>query len=176
MKNIILVSSLILLFSSCKTLVPFTENLKVENKWSDNELKSIQFYNSNTIILHRELNNNETGIESGKIKIIDGKEVEEIIIQAKTPGVVTSLPSNKVAISFELDDSHFLVFGIDPKRNNRYYLRLKEKYNPNTGAKVTYNNKVYQISNGSLNSFLMVNLKKINKEQRNLRVAKGRKL
>lgn len=176
MRNIIIASALFILISSCKTLIPFTENLKVENKWTDNELKSIQFYNSNTIILHRELNSNETGIEAGKIKMIDGKEVEEIIIQSKTPGIVSALPQNKIAISFELDDSHFLVFGVDEKRNNRYYLRLKEKYDSKTGAKVTYNDKVYQISNGSLNSFLMVNLKKINREQRNLRVAKGRKL
>lgn len=176
MKNIVLVSTLLLIFSACKTFVPFTENLKEQNNWTDTQIKSIQFYNSDAIILHRELNSNETGIEAGKIKIIDGKEVEEIIIQGKTPGVVTALPGNKIAISFEIDGNHFLVFGVDNKRNNRYYLRLKEKYNPKTGAKVTYNNKAYQISTASLNAYLMVNLKKINNEERKLRVAKGRKL
>ena len=175
MKNLLIFAFALVALSSCKTLVPFTENLKDSNSWKDTDLKQIQYYNSETIILHRQLNKNETGIVSGKVKVIDGKQVEEIIIKKGTPGIVTALPLQKMAISFELGDDYFLTFGIDKKRGDKYYLRLRElkdgKY-----AIVTYNNKAYQLSPASLNSYLQVNLKKIDNQQRELRVAKGRKL
>jgi len=175
MRNLILFVSFLLVLSSCKTLVPFTEDLKKTNSWKDTDLKQIQYYNSETITLRRQLNSNETGIVSGKIKVVDGQEVEEIIIKKGTPGVVTALPDNKMAISFELGDDYYLTFGIDKKRGNKYYLRLRE-LKDGRYAYVTYNNQAYQLSRSSLNAYLQVNMKKINNEQRELRVAKGRKL
>ncbi|MCD8528450.1 MAG: hypothetical protein LRY27_00350 [Chitinophagales bacterium] len=140
------------------------------------DVKRIQFYNSENIILHRQLNSNETGIVAGKIKVIDGKEVEEIIIKKGTPGIVVATPNNEIlAVSFELGDNYYLTFGIDPKRGNRYYLRLKD-YKKNEYALVSYSDKTYNISPQSLNSFLQVNVKRILKQQNKLRVAKGRKL
>lgn len=175
MKKLLIIAIVLLSFSSCKTLAPFTESLKNANDWKDNDLKQIQYYNSETIILHRQLNKNETGIVSGKVKVIDGKQVEEIIIKKGTPGIVTALPLQKMAISFELGDDYYLTFGIDEKRGGRYYLRLKE-YKKGEYALVTYQDKVYEVSPTALNSYLQVNLKKIDKQQRELRVAKGRKL
>lgn len=176
MKNILLLAVLLLSLSACKTLIPFTDDLRSDNGWGDKELKQIQYYNSETIVLQRQLNSNETGIVSGKIKMIDGKQVEEIIIRQGTPGVVSAIPDgNRLAISFEIGDDHYLTFGIDQKRGGRYYLRLKD-FEQNKFALVTYHGQTYNIGPQSLTAYLQVNLKKVNKLQKSLRVAKGRKL
>lgn len=162
--------------NSCKTLIPFTEDLKTSNSWSEKDLKMIQYYNSETIVLNRQLKSNETGIVSGKIKMVDGKQVEEIIIRKGTKGVISALPDeNRMAISFEIGDDHYLTFGVDKQRGGRYYLRLKD-YEKNKFALVSYFGKTYNLSPQALNSYLQVNLKKIKKEQLSMRVAKGRKL
>ena len=176
MKNLIFIAIAIISLSSCKTLIPFTEDLKSSNNWTDSDIKQIQYYNSEAIILHRQLKSNETGIVSGKIKMVDGKQVEEIIIRKGTPGIISALPdSERMAISFEIGDDHYLTFGVDPQRGGRYYLRLKD-YEKNKFAIVSYFGKTYNISPTALNAYLQVNLKKINKEKTDLRVAKGRKL
>jgi hypothetical protein len=176
MKKLLFIALALLTLTSCKTLIPFTENLKTDNNWSESQIKQIQFYNSEAIVLKRQLKSNEVGIVSGKIRMIDGKQVEEIIILKGTRGIIAALPSRqRMAISFEISDDHFLTFGIDPQRGDRYYLRLKD-YEKNKFAIVTYFGKTYNIEQDALNSFLQVNLKKINKERTNLRVVKGRKL
>jgi hypothetical protein len=176
MKNIIFMTIAIVALSSCKTLIPFTQEIKSINNWKDNEVKQLQYYNSETIVLNRQLKSNETGIVSGKIKMVDGKQVEEIIIRKGTPGIISALPdSERMAISFEIGDDHFLTFGVDNQRGGRFYLRLKD-YEKNKFATVTYFGKSYNINPTALNAYLQVNLKKINKEKTDLRVAKGRKL
>lgn len=176
MRNIIYLCIFCFTLASCKTLVPFSSELREENNWKEDELNRIQFYTSETIILNRQLKNNSTNIVSGKVKTVNGRQVEEIIIKHGTPGVVSAYPdAERLAVSFEISDDYFLVFGVDKKRGDRYYLRLKE-YEKNTLAKVTYSDQVFDVSPQSLNSYLVVNMKRINKEEKKLRVAKGRKL
>jgi len=176
MKKLILLLIPIMILSSCKTLVPFTNSLNTDNSWDEYDLRQIQFYLSNTITLYRQLNNSETKIESGVIKTVDGKKVEEVIIKKGTPGIVTTLvDKTKMSVSFEIDDNHFLTFGSYKNRAGRYYLMLKE-YKKDRRSKVTYVQKEFFISNESLQSFLQVDMKRIKKEERDQRVAGGRKL
>ena len=176
MKSVLLSLVLIIGLSSCKTLVPYSQGMKELNNWNESQLRSLQFYNSETIILNRQLKSNSTDIVSGKVKMVDGREVEEIIIKRGTPGIVAAIPdANRLAVSYEISDDYFLTFGVDPKRGDRYYLRLKD-YEKNQYATVTYSGKTFNVSPMALNSFLQVNMKQIKKEQKKLRVAKGRKL
>lgn len=176
MKKLMLLLIPVFLLSACKTLVPFTNDLKTQNDWEEQDLKQIQFYLSNSITLHRQLSNSATEIVSGKIKTVDGKQVEEIIIKKGTPGIMTEMPDRKrMAISFEIDDSHYLTFGSYQNKGGRYYLMLRE-FKKNKYAKVSYVDKEFYISPESLNAFLQINMKKIQKEERKQRVAGGRKL
>lgn len=174
MKKLIYLLLPFIILSSCKMYVPFTKDLKTKNSWSQNDIKKIQFYVSNTIILHRELGKSETKIESGVIKTVDGKKIEEVIIKKGTPGIVTTFTDKgSMAVSFEIDDGYYLTFGSYVNRGGRYYLMLREK---GTYSKVTYVSKEYFISPESVQAFLQVDMKKINQEERNQRVASGRKL
>ena len=161
--------------SGCKTLVPFTENLRDTNRWGENEIKQIQFYTSSAITLRRQISSNETTIESGKIKMVDGKQVEEIVIPSNTPGIAVKQPDGeRLAVSFEISDDYFLTFGINPKRGERFYLLGKEW--KNKIGKITYNERIYLSTPESADVFLMVNMKKIKKIDKDERVAGGRKL
>ena len=43
MKNILFIAIAILTLSSCKTLIPFSEDLKTDNNWNDDQIKQIQY-------------------------------------------------------------------------------------------------------------------------------------
>lgn len=176
MKNLILILIPVFLLSACKTLVPYNKELQIQNQWQEQDLKQIQFYLSNAITLNRQLSNSATAIVSGKIKTVDGKQVEEIIIKKGTKGILTEMPDNRrMAISFEIDDSHYLTFGAYENKGGRYYLMLRS-FEKNKFAKVSYVDKEFYVSPESLNAFLQINMKQILKEDRKQRVAGGRKL
>ena len=151
-RTITMLGLLAILLSSCgPTLTPFTQRLYEENNWTESELKRIQFYLSDDVVMRRELTGSKSEIVSGEIKLVDGRRVEEIIIRNGTPGVFMFSPkSNRFAVSFEEGGKdRFLMFGPNPKANNRYVL-LASDWNRHTG-KVTYAGK--KIPRGSQQCF-----------------------
>jgi hypothetical protein len=140
------------------------------------DLRKIQFYVSRDIVLYRDFNSGESKIEAGKVRMVNGKKVEEVVIAKGTPGVLTSNPKNdRLAISFESgNDGRYLMFGPNPKVGDRYVLLAKE-WRKNGGV-ISYDGRAYKTDKESAYSALMIDLKKIKKTEVNRRVAKGRKL
>lgn len=177
MKNSFLLLCLVaLVTTSCSPrLSPFTKRLQQENKWSSSELKQIQFYLSQDIVLYKQASSGDSKIEDGKIRMVDGKRVKEIVIPKGTPGVLIDLPKqNRFAVSFENGDERFLIFGPNPKRGNRFVLLAKE-WNRNRG-KVVYGGENYYTRGENALATLMVDLKKSRKVSVKSRTAKGRKI
>ena len=165
----------LVLLSSCgPKLTPFTQQLYEEQEWSDAELKRIQFYTSEDIVLVRELKKGDSEIVSGEIKIRNGKKVDEVVIKKGTPGVLLFRPKeDKFAISFEAgNDNRFLVFGASKKRRGQYRLQAKD-WNRNYG-KVKYEGKIYRTSSDSAYATLLVDLKRVRNTEVRSRVAEGR--
>ncbi len=164
-----------MMFNCSPKLSPFTQDLQEENSWVEEDLKKIQFYVSRDIKLHRDFKSGESKIEDGKVRMINGRKVEEIIITKGTPGVLVLNPrSDRMAVSFEGDDDRFLMFGPNPKFGDKYVLLAKEwKKN---GGTITYNGRPYYTDSSSAYSALMIDLRKIRKTKVNSRIAKGRKL
>ena len=160
--------------SSCsKQLTPLSQKMVTEMDWNDDDLKRIQFYLSDNIVLRREARSGDATIREGKIRIINGRKVEEIIFEKGTPGVFVFSPNDKnVAISFERGDDRYLMFGPNPKYKNRYVL-LARDWKKNNG-KVTYDGQVYDTSSESAFTALMVDLEKARKSTVKSRRAKGR--
>lgn len=178
MLRIVCFSFLLSLFilPSCKNLVPYTDALRKQNNWSDAEIQRIQFYTSEEIVLYRELVSGSTQIVSGKIKKMNGREIEEIVIKRNTPGVVTEIPKEgKMYVSFEIGDSYYLSFGLNPEQRGRYVLLAKEWTKGGIG-KVTYNGVEFQASPSSAAAYLQVDMRRRSKEAMDARVAKGRKV
>ena len=164
------------LMTSCSPrLTPFTQRLYEESNWSKADLKRIQFYLSEDIKLKRALSGGTSEIINGKIKIEDGRKIEEVVIPKMTPGVFLFSPKdNRFAISFEDSDARFLMFGPNPKAGNRYVL-LASEWQGRTG-KVKYDDKTWRVSADDAIANLMVDLKKIRKVTVNSRTAGGRKV
>ncbi|HHJ49679.1 MAG TPA: hypothetical protein ENJ88_02090 [Phaeodactylibacter sp.] len=164
----------VLLFASCSDrLVPFTQDLYEEYRWTDEDLQKIQFYLSQDILLYRTIKSGDTEITRGEIRIRDGVKVEEIVIPAGTPGVFLFSPkANRMAISFEDGDKYFLMFGPNEKLDGRYVL-LADKWEKHQGT-VTYGGSWYKVDASDAFAGLMVNLKRARKVQVKRRVAEGR--
>lgn len=165
-----------LLFSACgPTLSPFTQKLYNDSGWSESELKRIQFYLSDDIVLRRQVTEGSSEIIRGEIKMVNGRKVEEVLIKRNTPGVFVFSPKEKrFAVSFEASDDVYLMFGPNPKFGNKYSL-LASDWKRRQGS-VTYDGRKWNVDGSDALASLMVDLKKTRKVSVNSRVAKGRKI
>lgn len=175
MRSIIIVAIAVLTLGSCKNLVPYTDALKTKYNLSDEQLKHLQFYVSSPIILQRKLTaENSTQITSGKIKIVNGEKVEEVVVPVGTKGVLAKNDNGKFEVSFEKDDTYYLRFGTNPNRYESYVL-LASDWHGKVGT-VTYAGNKYVTSPESADAVLLIDLHKISSYQKDARIAKGRKV
>jgi hypothetical protein len=152
----------------------YTEDIHDDNRWSNDELSQIQFYVSDDIVLWRDIKTGESVVKNGKIRTIDGRSVEEVVIKRGTKGQYLFSPkSNQYAVSFDdSDNSKYLIFGPNEKVNNRYVLLAKD-WNRSTG-KISYGDYIYNTSNESAFAYLMVDYDKRQHTKVSSRIAKGR--
>ncbi len=174
MKNLFLLSVIVFMFSSCVTYAPITEKIITQNQWKEEDLKKIQFYTSHEIQLYRQAVQGSTTIVHGEIKIVNGKEVEMITIPRRTPGVLTFLNDGRFAVTFEEGETYYLMFGAVQSKGGRYLL-LASDWKEDIGE-ITYGNEKYFTDVNSSRCLLLVDMKKINKENINERTVKGVKI
>jgi len=139
-----LLGGVLMLLSACSPrLSPFTQRLYDSNNWSESELKRIQFYLSDDVVLRREASQGNSRIEGGEIKMVDGKKVEEIVVRKGTPGVLLFMPKEKrFAVGFENGtDERYLMFGPNPKAGNRYVLLASDWKRRN--GKISYDGRTW---------------------------------
>ncbi len=173
--SLLILLGLIGLSSCSPRLTPFTQDLYYENGWTDNDLEKIQFYLSEDIILRRGVSEGTSTISSGKIKIVNGKKIEETRIRKGTPGVFLFRPKeDRFAISFESGEKRYLIFGPSQRRDGKYTLRAAAWDKSKDQGEVTYNGKKYYTPTKSAYATLMVDLKKIGSSTIKSRTAKGR--
>ncbi|MEP7322868.1 MAG: hypothetical protein ABI761_13155 [Saprospiraceae bacterium] len=175
MKRLIYFSLFLLIYSSCApALSPYTQKLNDRYEWKESDLKKVQFYLSEDIVLRRKAGSGKAEIAQGEIKIIDGTRYEIVKFRKNTPGVLLFMPKeNRMAISFEDgSESNYLMFGPNPNFNNRYVL-LASDWNKRYGE-VTYQGKKWETSTASAYAGLVINLKNIDQNNTEARIAKGR--
>ena len=167
-----LLTGMILLSSCSKKLSYFTDNLYDEYNWSEEDLKQIQFYLSDDIVLFREASTDNVNISEGKIKIRDGRKVEEIVFKEGTPGLLIFSPKeDRFAVSFEENDK-YLMFGPNEKVGGRFVLLAKD-WRKRTGE-VTYGGETYYTSSASAFSSLLVDLDNVGRTDYSTKKVKGR--
>ena len=161
-----------------KKLTPFTQGLYQQNNWSDEDLRRIQFYLSRDIVLQRGLTSGSSEIASGRVRVVDGRQIEEVVIRKGTPGVFLFRPGdsgNNFAVAFEDgDDTRFLMFGPNPKQGNRYNLLARE-WKDGRGQ-ITYDSRTYYTTTQSAMATLMVDLRRIRNYEKESRRVRGRKV
>lgn len=166
----------LLMLSSCsKKLFYFTEEMKESNRWSEREIKRIQFYLSEDIVLVRSRRGSSSNIEDGKIKIKDKNKVEQIKFKKGTPGTALFLPKeDRIAISFEAGNDKYLMFGPNRKAKGRFVLLAKD-WDRNIG-KISYDGKVYETTSESAYAALLVQMSGDGDVTYKSRSAEGRKV
>jgi hypothetical protein len=171
------VLSLMFFMSSCSPqLSTFNSKMLKEGKWSDNELKRIQFYLSDDIVIYRKVTEGASEITSGQIKIVRGEKIEEVRIKAGTPGVfLFRAKEENFAIGFDQgSDKRYLMFGPNPKRADSYVLLASEW--ENRAGKVRYDDKFYFTNSESALASLMVDYSKIRRQEVSTNTAGGRRV
>ncbi len=166
-----------LFFASCSPeLRPFSQSLLREGGWNDGELKKIQFYLSDDIVIYRKLTEGVSEITSGAIKIVKGERIEEVRIPRNTRGeFLFRGKDDHFAIGFDATtDKRFLMFGPNPKRRGEYVL-LASEWKDKRG-KVRYDDRFFFTNETSAWANLMVDVRKIKKVQIESNTARGRRV
>lgn len=165
------------LFSCSKNLTPFNQKLYEKYRWSDEDLKALQFYISEDIVLVKRNESTEAQIKDGALEISKEKNGEVIKIKAGTPGVFLFSPKdNRFAISFNDagDENKYLMFGPNEKLDGNFAI-LARDWKKNKGT-VTYNNELYYLSASDAFCTLMVDIKRANHVNYEARIEKGRRV
>jgi hypothetical protein len=173
----LLLLSIGLLMASCSPrLSPFTQDLYESNAWTEGELKRIQFYLSDDVVLQRKAKGGRSTIANGEIKIINGEKIEQIVLREGTPGVLLFIPKeDRFAIGFENGkDKRYLMFGPNPKAGGRYTLLASDWVNRK--GKITYEGNHFWIDSRGGIANLMVDLKRTRNVSVSSRTASGRRV
>lgn len=164
-----------LIVASCGSKVPFTNQIKDEfGLDAETQMKKVQFYISQTIILQRIRQSGSQGTaENGVLVTNKNKEEDRVTIQAQTPAVFESYgKTGEMVIRFEVGQGRVLSFNVRQEGNtSKYY--LVAAWDMNRGGELTYGNEKYTIQSSAGNAYLMVMLKKLQKTKRKDRVVKG---
>jgi hypothetical protein len=176
------IASLSLLFSCSsskklsKSYVPFTRELKLKLEKDNIDLKQVQFYVDQKLILSRNLGDQKVEVHSGVVKLENGKFINEVIVPAFTPGVCEATDNDKLMVSFEKGNNN-LAFG--PGRGytfNEYVLYGTEWKNGT--ASVTFDSNKFRARCGTCqdvaSATLVIRKSELDKIDRKIRTLKGR--
>lgn len=181
MKNhFIILSSIIAIavsFSiiSCTEKVPFSSKVKKDYNLKDAEMRELQFQLVNDIVLTKSTSENTSVLANGEIVVSESNSQDKVIFKTGIKGVfVKSIDSTKIAVSFEKDDDHYLVFGA--KNNSGIYMLNADEWTTQGRGKITYNGNLYYSSPESNKAYITVKLRRSNRNTTNQRLATGRKI
>ncbi|MCE2846884.1 MAG: hypothetical protein LW707_07610 [Sphingobacteriales bacterium] len=166
---------LTLLFA-CSPKVPFTQQIREQYKLSPDEMRGIQFYLSDPVVLRRmEQSEREKKTEEGKLVIESGSSLDQLTFKANTPGLVDGVvDASTIKISFEDGAEKYMVFGSARSRNGYYGLQGLPA--DNGRVKINYAGQSWIAGRGSEQAILLFKMKSVRKLRVNDNVAKGKKL
>ena len=179
MKRLILSATALVclaLFNACSPKVPFTQQIREQYKLNPDELRRIQFYLSDPVVLRRmEQSEREKKTEEGKLVIESGSSLNQLTFKANTPGLVDGVvDANTIKISFEDGAEKYMVFGSARSRNGYYVLQGLPA--DNGRVKINYAGQSWIAGRGSEQAVLLFKMKSVRKLRVNDNVAKGKKL
>ncbi|MDB5969486.1 MAG: hypothetical protein JWQ90_1936 [Hydrocarboniphaga sp.] len=155
-----------LLLASCASTgyadrVAFTDGLSSEYKLGSEQKRMLQYYVSDTIRLVRSASAGQTGIRDGRLVSSSSRDVDQVIIDGGTPGVVLASGPNWMAVSF--DTGSYLYFVSRANRqtwlaedyvDDQYYLYLPD-FNGQAGT-VRLGSTIYTATDDSFRAHLVI--------------------
>ncbi len=161
---------------SRNNFVPFTKDLKQKLEKENIDLKQVQFYVDQKLILARNLGDQKLAVSSGVIKMENGKYVNEVIVPAFTPGVYDGSEGERLLINFEKGNNN-LAFGPGSGYTFNDYVLYGTEWKNGTCA-VTYDSNKFRARCGTCqdvaSATLVIRKKVADKWERKSRTLKGR--
>jgi len=161
---------------SRNSFVPFTRDLKQKLEKENIDLKQVQFYVDQKLILSRNLGDEKLAVTSGVVRLENGKYVNEVIVPSFTPGICEGAEGDKLMISFEKGNNN-LAFGPGSGYTfNEYSLYGVEWKNGTTA--VTYDSNKFRARCGTCQDVasitLLIRKSEMDRIERKFRTVKGR--
>lgn len=171
--SFLLCLSLHFISTGCASHIAFTQELREEYNLTDDELKNLQFYTSDKIVLERELISADREVSSSHILVTkQGKQIDQVIIKKGTPGITISSTPSTLDISFE--EGSFLLFscGLDQKGEYEIYVTNRRMGN----GELTFEDQVYLAIDRSTYTYLLISKESLLAVEKSRRVLSGRTL
>jgi hypothetical protein len=156
--------------------VAFSRELQMKLMAYNVDVKRVQFYIDQKLILTRALDSAKAEVASGSVRFINGKLINEIIIPAYTPGIIESADLNGLRVSFENGNSFYFV----PAEGEDKFVVAGNNWDNGT-VEIPYDKNIYRaaagVANGSVADIkLVVKLTDVTKSDKKTRTLQGRKL
>ncbi|HCA83684.1 MAG TPA: hypothetical protein DEP18_07840 [Flavobacteriales bacterium] len=169
---IILPFAFSLLLFACAKKTAFTSSIREKYTLSDAEIRKIQFFTSDDIILLKSENQSGRETKQGELVVSSKTSEDRVLIKKGTPGVIISQKGNTYRISFDTDDR---TLPFEAKSDFSAFYLTSDTLIGNKPT-VRYGTNQYTISLGNSSVFLQFKLKKLKKYKTNDQVVKGRKI
>lgn len=166
-------ATLLTFLGSCTQLTPFTGQVQQRYKLSESDLKQLQFYTSDDIVLYQASNDADISTINGELLVHSDKQVKRVVIPRGTPGQVVYVYPDKLAVCFDSDASRNLLFG--SKYIDGEYRLMAYEWKGKHGE-LKYGDETYIAAPGSGSSHLLIKLKKLQKTSVKDNVVQGRKV
>ncbi|MBS1666586.1 MAG: hypothetical protein JST58_04345 [Bacteroidetes bacterium] len=161
-----------------RDFVPFTKELKERLERDNIDIKQVQFYVDQKLILSRYLTDEKAQVTLGKVRLENGKYINEVIINPYTPGVCEEIENGNLMISFEKGSSN-LGFGLGSNYTAHQYVLYGYDWRNGT-AVVNFDNNKFRARCGTCTDVamarLMIKKNVIDKSDKKTRVLEGRKV
>lgn len=169
----LLTFSLLFFFVCCSPKVAYYNGIKEKYKLEESEIKKIQFYTSNDIILYKSVSESDRKTDKGELIVSNKTAENRLIIKKGTRGVLMKIENpNRMLISFETDDKTLAFESVSEA--GQY--KLKTDTIVDGKAKVNYGDQSYFVSQGNGSVYLVFKIKKLNKRKSNDKIVGGRKV
>jgi hypothetical protein len=157
--------------------VPFTKDLLDRINSNNLDIKKVQFFIDQRLILRRTLGSQKSNIKGGQILFENGLYVHEVIIPKYTPGVCDGFDGDRISISFEMQNND-IKFG--PHGNNQESFTLSARNWNNGTGEITYDNATYTVKCAACPNVavttLLVKKSEAHKLKKTQRIVKGRRV
>ena len=158
--------------------VPFTRELKERLEKENIDIKQVQFYVDQKLIMSRYLDNGKAEVKSGVVKLENGRYINEVVIEPFTPGVCEDIANGNLMVNFEKGSSD-LGFGLGSNYSADQFVLYGYDWKNGT-AIVNFDNQKFRVRCGTCadvaNARLMIKKSVVDKFEKKTRVLEGRKV
>lgn len=127
--------------NNANSYAPFTKLLKQRMEHENIDLKKVQFYVDQTLVLSRTVGSEKGTVNNGQVEFNNAQALNEVTIPAYTPGVLEHISGDSLFISFD-QPGNTLVFSA--LYANEYFSLSSPSWYGGI-ASVKYDNQSYQV-------------------------------